>query len=635
MVRKPFQLGGSADTLAMMGLAGSLWLCGPYAPWGMVPQLATGLASAFSGMYMGRRWFRWFDQDSRAIKSKVRVKSSKPIMTVDFGETPDYAVLFGYLVDTGEPLWLPILGGPYRDIDPPNDHMLIAGMSGVGKTVASSTMMFQQIRAGGGVIFIDGKLDSDNLVMLWQYLRWCGREDDLVVINPGDPSKSNSYNSILIGDADEVATRIMAMVPGGAGTSAGEDYYRKSATQALTAVIAALQRGGYAYTPADLSLLLLSPTELDKLPNLPGIRGTPEGRNANLFINRFRVPNRAGGTMIDVQKVKDLFGGIGGRLGMLGSGKFGEVANTTKPDVILYDAIRQNKIVYLMLPTMGKEETASDFAKLFVGDYRTAVSWIQALPKRLRPNPSTLVFFDEPGSYISENWDRLFEQARSANQRFVLSPQTKSNLEGVSEALWEKIVGNCNGKVFFKLGSQETAEYAADYIGTHFGVLRTLTESASMSASDASTDASPASSSAGGAGVATGEREQEMYKIMPEVMKGLGKAECILSWGGSEIYHVRVPMVSFSREFQKWAGEPKIYAPEDPIRPRPYRGDYGIFERLEMVVKADQEYIQAQVPQKKEKKESDGAKGADREADAETPAGDRQARTTKRAGGKK
>jgi hypothetical protein len=629
---KPIKLGGSKDTLAILGLAVPLWFCGPYLQWNTEIQLATGLAAAGSGIYLSRRWFRWKEQGNAHIRSKVKIKSDKPIMPVDFDVTPDHAVLFGYIVETGDPLWIPLLGGPYREIDPPNDHMLIAGMSGVGKTVATSTMMFQQIKAGGGVIFVDGKLDSDNLRTIWQMLRWAGREDDLIVINPGDPANSNRYNSILVGDADEVATRIMAMVPGGASNSAGEDFYRKSATQALTAIVAALQRGGYAYTPADLSLLLLSPTELEKLPNLPGIRGTPEGRNASLFINRFRVPNRNGGTMIDVQKVKDLFGGIGGRLGMLGSGKFGEVANTTKPDVVLYDAIRANKIVYLMLPTMGKEETASDFAKVFVGDYRTAVSWIQALPKRMRPNPSTLVFFDEPGSYISENWDRLFEQARSANQRFILSPQTKSNLEGVSEALWEKIVGNCNAKSFFKAGSQETAEYAADYIGTHLGIVRTLTESTSVSSSDTATDASPAASSAGGAGFAYGEREQEMYKIMPESIKGLGKGECILSWGGNETYHLRIPMITFTEEFVRWAGEPKLYAPEEPKRPRPYRADYGIYERLEQVVKADQEYIKSNAPSPKKKEEQGSGedKSGDKPGKNAKNQNERQARAQRR-----
>ncbi len=608
-MRDKLKLGGSEDTAALLGIAASLWACGPYIVSGPIWQTATGIATAVGGLHLTRRLSRWLDGGEHAIRTRVNLPSDPPILKASHHESLPDAVLLGYLTDSGEPLWLPTLGDTKRPEDPPNDHMMILGMSGVGKTVAASEMMLQQIRAGGGVIFADGKIDSDNISMLWQMLRWTGREDDLVVIHPGDPSLSNTYNPILYGDADEVASRIMSMVPA-AGNSAGADFYRKSATQALSALIAALQRGGYAYTPADLSLLLLSPSELDKLPNLPGIRGTPEGRVAALFINRFRVPNKSGGTMINVEKVKDLFGGIGGRLGLMGSGKFGEIANTTRPDVNLYECILQNKIVYLPLPTMGKEETASDFAKMFIGDYRTAVSWIQNLPVRMRPYPSTLVFLDEPGSYLSDTWDRLFEQARSARQRLMLSPQTKANLDSVSETLFDKVAGNCATKAFFQLGAQETAEFAGDFIGQRLGVLKTLSESSSDSASESSTDVVGSGAAGAGAGTTEGEREQEMYKVSPDDLKALGKGECIVFWGGSSTFHVKVPMVSFSDEFKKWAGKPKIYAPENPRRPRPYRTDYGIFERLEMVIKADQDYIKAQFPAKQEKK-ADARKQAD------------------------
>ena len=600
-MRDKLKLGGSEDTAALLGIAASLWACGPYIVSGPIWQTATGIATAVGGLHLTRKIHRWMDGGEHAIRTRVDLPSDPPILKVSHHESLPDAVLLGYLTNSGEPLWLPTLGDTKRPEDPPNDHMMILGMSGVGKTVAASEMMLQQIRAGGGVIFADGKIDSGNINVLWQMLRWTGREDDLVVIHPGDPSVSNTYNPILYGDADEVASRIMSTVPA-AGNSGGVDYYRKSATQALSALIAALQRGGYAYTPADLSLLLMSPSELDKLPNLPGIRGTPEGRVVALFINRFRVPNKSGGTMINVEKVKDLFGGIGGRLGLMGSGKFGEVANTTRPDVNLYECIMQNKIVYLPLPTMGKEETASDFAKMFIGDYRTAVSWIQNLPERMRPNPSTLVFLDEPGSYLSDNWDRLFEQARSARQRLILSPQTKANLDAVSETLFDKVAGNCATKTFFQLGAQETAEFAGDFIGQRLGVLKTLSESSSDSASESSTDVVGSGAAGAGAGTTEGEREQEMYKVSPDDLKALGKGECIVSWGGSSTFHVKVPMVSFSDEFKKWAGKPKIYAPENPRRPRPYRTDYGIFERLEMVIKADQDYIKAQFPAKQEKK---------------------------------
>lgn len=600
MDREPLKLGGREDAASLLLLGGSLVSCFPFVPGGFSFdwRIAAGAAAAIGSLHLSKRVIDWWHGGRHVLDSQLELHSAQPFLPTIGDEQPQSAALLGYITNSGKPFWLPLIQpSGFRPEDPFNDHMAILGVSGAGKTVAANFLMFQQIQNGGGVLFLDGKVDESNIDNLWNMLRYTGREDDLVIIHPGNPEISNKYNPILIGDADEVASRVMAMVPETAG---GADYYRKTGTQALSVVIAALQRGGYAYTPEDLSLLLQSPTELEKLPNLPGIRGTAEGRTVALFINRLRVPNRVGGTMIDVNKVKDLFGGIGGILGQLGSGKIGQVVNTTKPDFSIYDCIMQNKVVYVPLPTMGKEEAASAFAKLLIGDYRTALSWIQTLPPKRRPNPSTLAFMDEPGSYLTESWDRLFEQARSARQRFMLSPQTKGNLDSISDNLFNKVIGNCANKAFFGMGDQDTAEYAADWIGKAIDVLRTKTESSSDSASESSTDVAGSGAASGGFGISQGEREQEMYRVTPDDIKALDKGECIFTRNGKQFYHVRIPLLDFSDDFKDWAGKYRIWAPEDPKRPRPYRTDYGLMERLDSIIRADEEYIKAQFPQKKE-----------------------------------
>ncbi len=616
--RAKLKFGGSEDAVSLLALGSAIWACGPYVPgaFSIDWKIATGGLAAVGTLHLGRRVIDWYRDGRHKLDSNLEIDSAEPIFPGSAEEQPPDSALLGYITNSGKPFWLPMVSSAgFRPEDPANDHMAILGMSGMGKTVAANFLMYQQLMDGGGIIFADGKIDNSNIYNLWCLLRYTGREDDLVIIHPGDPSISNRYNPLLFGDADEVASRIMSTVPLATG-SAGADYYRKSATQALMAVIAALQRGGYAYTAADLSLLLNSPTELEKLPNLPGVRNTQEGRTAALFINRFRVPNKAGGTMINVDKVKDLFGGIGGRLGMMGSGKFGEIVNTTKPDFSVFECLTQNKVVYVPLPTMGKEETASDFAKLFIGDYRTALSWIQVMPEERRPRPSTLVFLDEPGSYITENWDRIFEQARSARQRIVLSPQTKGNMDSISDNLFNKVVGNCANKMFFGLGDQDTAEYGADFIGQQVAVLRTLSETSSDSASEASTDLAGSGAASGGAGTSYGEREQEMYRVSADDLKALDKGECVFTRNGQHYYHLRVPLLSFSAEFKQWAGQPRVWAPEDPKRPRPYRSDYGLMERMDMVIKADEEYIKAQFP-KAAPKEKNPEKGENGNAPAQ------------------
>lgn len=103
--------------------------------------------------------------------------------------------------------------------------------------------------------------------------------------------------------------------------------------------------------------------------------------------------------MVDIKRMKETFGGLAGRMYMFGTGKFGEVLNTYTPDIDLFEAIRAKKIIYVAPPTMGKNEAASNFGKMFLGDFRTAISWVQALPEEERPNPPHLRTADTLGSY--------------------------------------------------------------------------------------------------------------------------------------------------------------------------------------------------------------------------------------------
>ena len=96
--------------------------------------------------------------------------------------------------------------------------------------------------------------------------------------------------------------------------------------------------------------------------------------------------------------MKDTFGGIGGRLYVFGTGKFGEVMNTYDPDLRLFEAILEKKVIYVALPTMGNNEGAINMGKMFIGDLRTAIAWVQDLPEAKRPDPSFLVLMDEMGS---------------------------------------------------------------------------------------------------------------------------------------------------------------------------------------------------------------------------------------------
>jgi intracellular multiplication protein IcmO len=267
-----------------------------------------------------------------------------------------------------------------------------------------SAMVYEQIRRGGGLLFIDGKFDDARFEKIRQLCSDLNREQDFLVINPDDPDNSNTYNPILFGGPDEVVSRILALIPS-IENSPGADHYKQEANQGLSTLISALQKVGLSYNMIDLSVLLLSSVALTELEQKLASKapGSEELSNYALFLDKFRITDAKNPDIgqIDASKLEATFGGVGGRLYMFGTGKFGKVMNTYDPDVNLFEAIRSNKIIYVALPTTGKNEAAQNFGRMVVGDLRTAVSWLQALPEVEHPDPPFLSFFDEADVYAT------------------------------------------------------------------------------------------------------------------------------------------------------------------------------------------------------------------------------------------
>lgn len=538
-------VGGAADA-AGIGAIGLAALMTAPTFLGVPAAVPAALAGIGSGWMAHRLLGR--ERDRALLTSQLNIRSA----TLPEAASADDGLLLGYTTDDGRALRLPY-DGLMR-------HSLIVGQSGVGKTVAGSLMLFQQIQRGGGLLFVDGKVDADNLKMIYQYAAWCGRAHDVLVINPGDPARSNSYNPALFGDPDEVASRILSTIPS-TESNAGADFYKQASLQGLITLVGALQRAGLAYHVMDLAILLTNPYalgDLEKRVNAVAA-GSFEARNLSLFLEQFKVSAKPGvAATIDMKKVKDIFGGIGGRLFTFGSGNFGKVMNTYDPDVNLFDAVKGNKIIYCALPTMGKAESAKNFGKILLGDLRTAVSWLQALPVPERPWPPFLCFLDEFGSYATPAVQVLFEQARSAHVFMMPAVQTLANIKAVSDELSEMVVGNTWVKIFFKLGTQETAEEAANLIGMTKTVAKSVSYSSNQSSSASYLKTTPDSNRGDGGGFSYSEREDEDYRVSPDDLKSLGKGECLVTYGGDAIYNVRVPLMKLSEAAGRELGEPQI-----------------------------------------------------------------------------
>ena len=530
------RLGGAADAAALCAI-GVSGLCSTPA-WASSHWSVPAALGALGGFHLGHRWIKPF-YNGKGILGEHMVSGDAVPMKLRPG---DYAngLLLGYTVDKAEPV---IVSDEFL-----TRHGFVLGASGVGKTVLGEGMMLQQIMRGGGLAFIDGKLDFKNLETIHAFCKWAGRERDLLVLNPGDPSFSNSYNPILFGDPDEVAARILSLVPS-TENNPGADYYLQANNQGIVTLVAALQAAELSYNFMDLTILLMNAKAMAYLETV-----IPEKTQAQIeaktnlryFLEQYKVPGRDGKMALDIKRMKETFGGIGGRMFMFGSGSFGEMMNVYDPEINLFDAITTNKIIYIMLPTMGKSVAASNFAKMMIGDMRTSISWMQKLKDEEKPNPTYFVFLDEANSYVANSFQTMFEQSRSARVSLIPATQSLAGFDSVDPTLTEMILGNCWTKIYFKIGTQDSAERAQELIGTYKGMVEAVAETDSESVSANPMAMGPEYNQGTGGGIGFTQRQEEAYKVDANQLKGLEIGEAIVTFGGSKVYHIKVPRFEMS-----------------------------------------------------------------------------------------
>lgn len=480
------------------------------------------------------------------------IQSSDPIGTNE--ENAGNGICIGYTTDTGEPVFI-----PYTSI---SQHISINGSTGTGKSVLAASMMAQQMRNGGGLCFIDGKLSNKELLAVWQLACWAGRELDLLIINAGDPTMSNTYNPVLRGDEQEISSRIMMLLPD-TSNNAGADHYRNSALTALEAIIGAFQRIGLPYTFADIHAVI---TDLDALIHVQNILLLEHSDSVQTDKWRSVMKSYAKDGLFNFGAFSERLSGLAARLSQFSDGMFGKVMGSYNPEIDFEQAILQNKIIYVMLPTMAKNEQSIALAKIIIADMRTAISHFQRLPPDQLPNPPFMIIPDEAGSYIDNSWARIFEQARSS--KIFLAPcyQTYANLkpDGL-DTLSEVVMGNTLFKVFFKQLSALSAVQAADEIGVYKDTTWAVGSGEGMSSGGDEVDTNPIQSTGSNRAVNVTQRDEEVYHVKAEQFKYIPIGDCILYYGGTHLFHLRVPMSTLTDRALKEFGNVQFnhYAMDD------------------------------------------------------------------------
>ncbi len=422
-------------------------------------------------------------------------------------------------------------------------HCLGIAATGGGKSNFLNLILKQQMMRGGGAIHIDGKNSKEEILAFLNLARQHDRWHDVRIINIDDASQSNTYNPLLRGDGEELASRIMMLIPEGGGDS----YFRSQASRGIGAICSLARRMNMPVNFQDLVILMGNEQALRWLAqNAP--KDTPEYKQfrTNFFDQLQELDRRTGAMVLSERKLQHTFGDIGGKLSAYTTGEARMVLNSYNPEVDILNALKENLLVYVALPMLSKQNTAIDFAKFFISDLRTAIGSLQN--EKFKPAPTFLALMDEFSSYAMSSLAPVFEQARSANVSLFPFIQTISSLtdkeRGLSPDFANKILGNTWNKISFVLQDPESCKVMSEIAGE--SLKETVSQSFSENIAFAGGEDDTSMLRTGGRGRSHTESKSMSYEaiVRPEEFRTLGKGEAIYI-GRQDVLKIQVPLLTY------------------------------------------------------------------------------------------
>ena len=396
-----------------------------------------------------------------------------------------------------------------------NQHMAVFGASGSGKSVFLYNLLTQTLEKGGGTVFIDGKGDINNMFQDFiKFAKQYDRLDDVYVLNFNKGEKSNSFNPFASLELNE----LKSIIGGFTFESGNQDFF---ATQAKGVMDSAFLVLGYLkkikgeVKPSDLSdslmldsfLVQLIPAsdENSNLPNkelikinklekvekfwVPKLEIDEDGKNISQEMVKY-VEGYGGKVILDEDSDEDPLvhnkpeqlvtqhGYSQTQLNKIISliKQYDNILNAPVNDIDFGAIIRENKIVYVIIPSMTMPaETANTIGAFLLEAIKAAIA-ISLGSKveqdkdeedtifnenRLRAEPMFLLVLDELAAYVEYCKDALgliLAQARSVNVATILSSQDIPSLSKGQDGMnfVNKILGNTYTKVFLKTEDPDT-----------------------------------------------------------------------------------------------------------------------------------------------------------------------------------
>ena len=321
-------------------------------------------------------------------------------------------------------------------------NVLVLGGAGSGKSTLLQNLASQQTEKNGGWLFLDPYGSNETRDYLFGQAKAQGREKDFYVLDFTNPHNSHSYSPVKEGYPEEIAHRLLGLLPEANGDP-GADYYRQSAARAMTIIINALQEINQAFSLSDLAELMISGELLEKLENQLSFNGTVKNELSE-FLKQFLTRGKFQ-TSVDSYKLKTMLGGMAGRIQQLTQGALGGVLNRKNPDVDMVDVVKHNKMLYISLPMLRNGDVGSHLGKILLSDFRTSLASLREF--KAKEEIPFVVFAEQLSSYWTPETAHLLHQNRKLNAALVMSQQSLDDLRELRISDQAIILGNTWTKI--------------------------------------------------------------------------------------------------------------------------------------------------------------------------------------------
>lgn len=371
-------------------------------------------------------------------------------------------------------------------------HMLIVGATGSGKTTTIRTILDSVLRAGGGACFIDGKADTlDTYMVLYEIIKSCDREEDLLILNLLNPSQSHTFNFLKYGDSDFLSEILSCFLtsPGGDGSYWLERG--KTMMRALLSVLVFMRDRKEIFSDFVLNIetirLYMPLTKMVELMNDDRIPEYHNERPIKVRLKAFldelgpawRTPNSPAAAEI-VKQHGFCVQQWTAPLDML-AGVYHDIFVTEEPDIDLVDVVQNSRVLVVLLPSLRyAPSTLSALGKMVISCFKITLDAalgvdVEGLSQNIkedvkskRPIVPFCLIADEYGSYAVEGADTILAQARSLGMGIIISVQELASLKKADQGKgleMERTLGNTNIKLCMAIDDKTTAEWMTSRIG--------------------------------------------------------------------------------------------------------------------------------------------------------------------------